>query len=90
MYYSCKEHLDDLIKALEEDGKEKRLLSVIKARYKVMVRHMEITESLIEAARGESSGKLLFYHRAGDKCIKPGLGFTTILLIKHKKEICCK
>lgn len=78
MYYSCKEHLDDLIKALEEDGKEKRLLSVIKARYKVMVRHMEITESLIEAARGESSGKLLFYHQAGDKCIKPGLGFTRI------------
>lgn len=52
LYYSCKDHLDDLINSLEEDGKEKRLLSAIKAKYKIMAKHMEITEALTEAARG--------------------------------------
>ena len=52
MYYSCKEHLDDLINSLEEDGKEKRLLSAMKTKYKVMVKHMQITEALTEASRG--------------------------------------
>lgn len=54
LYYSCKAHLDDLIQSLEEDGKEKRLLSALKAKYKLMVKHMEITEALTEAARGRT------------------------------------
>lgn len=52
MYYSCKAHLDELISSLEDDGKERRLLSALKAKYKTMVKHMEITEALTEAARG--------------------------------------
>ncbi|KAJ7340448.1 hypothetical protein OS493_003196 [Desmophyllum pertusum] len=51
LYYSCKAHLDELISSLEDDGKEKRLLSALKAKYKTMVKHMEITEALTEAAR---------------------------------------
>lgn len=57
LYYSCKAHLDDLINSLEEDGKEKRLLSVLKAKYKIMVKHMEVTEALTEAARGRADRK---------------------------------
>ena len=57
LYYSCKAHLDDLIQSLEEDGKEKRLLSALKAKYKLMVKHMEITEALTEAARGRTVAK---------------------------------
>lgn len=52
MYYSCKAHLDELINSLEEDGKEKKLLSMIKAKYKVMIKQMEITETLTEELRG--------------------------------------
>lgn len=52
LYYSCKAHLDELINSLEEDGKEKKLLSMIKAKYKVMIKHMEITETLTEKLRG--------------------------------------
>ena len=40
--------------SLEDDGKEKRLLSALKAKYKTMVKHMEITEALTEAARGRT------------------------------------
>ena len=54
LYYSCKAHLDELINSLEEDGKERRLLSMIKAKYKVMIKHMEITEALIESSRGRN------------------------------------
>lgn len=52
LYYSCKAHLDELINSLEEDGKEKKLLSMIKAKYKVMIKQMEITETLTEELRG--------------------------------------
>lgn len=52
LYYSCKAHLEELINSLEEDGKEKKLLSMIKAKYKVMIKHMEITETLTEELRG--------------------------------------
>ena len=55
LYYSCKAHLDDLIQSLEEDGKEKRLLSALKTKYKLMVKHMEITEALTEATRGRTA-----------------------------------
>lgn len=61
LYYSCKAHLDDLINSLEEDGKEKRLLSVLKAKYKIMVKHMEVTEALTEAARGRADRKFFFF-----------------------------
>ena len=54
LYFSCKAHLDELISSLEDDGKEKRLLSALKAKYKTMVKHMEITEALTEAARGRT------------------------------------
>lgn len=57
MYYSCKAHLDELIGSLEDDGKEKRLLSALKVKYKTMVKHMEITEALTEAARGRAVPK---------------------------------
>ncbi|XP_029214367.2 nucleosome-remodeling factor subunit BPTF-like isoform X2 [Acropora millepora] len=53
LYYSCKAHLDELINSLEEDGKEKKLLSMIKAKYKVMIKQMEITETLTEELRGD-------------------------------------
>ena len=52
LYFSSKAHLDELISSLEDDGKEKRLLSALKTKYKTMVKHMEITEALTEAARG--------------------------------------
>lgn len=52
LYYSSKAHLDELISSLEKDGKEKRLISVLRIKYKTMVQHMEITEALTEAARG--------------------------------------
>lgn len=52
LYYSCKAHLDELLSSLEEDGKEKRLISVLRIKYKTMVKHMEMTEALTEASRG--------------------------------------
>ena len=55
LYFSCKAHLDDLINSLEEDGKEKKLLSAIRAKYKTILKHMEITEALTEASRGKNS-----------------------------------
>ena len=59
LYYSCKAHLDELINSLEEDGKEKKLLSMIKAKYKVMIKHMEITETLTEELRGMDDSERL-------------------------------
>lgn len=56
LYYSCKAHLDELLSSLEEDGKEKRLISVLRIKYKTMVKHMEMTEALTEASRGRVMG----------------------------------
>ena len=69
MYFSCKAHLDELISSLEDDGKEKRLLSALKAKYKTMVKHMEITEALTEAARGRTVNERFIYSQI------PGLPF---------------
>lgn len=51
-YYSSKPHLDDLIEFLESDGQERRLLSALKTKYSTIIKHMAITESLVEASRG--------------------------------------
>lgn len=73
MYYSCKAHLDELISSLENDGKEKRLLSALKAKYKTIVKHMEITEALTEAARGRTVEESFIYFKI--LIISPGLIF---------------
>jgi len=74
LYFSCKAHLDELIGSLEDDGKEKRLLSALKAKYKTMVKHMEITEALTEAARGRTVHEM-FYLPSQSGLIGLGLPF---------------
>jgi len=75
LYFSCKAHLDELISSLEDDGKEKRLLSALKAKYKTMVKHMEITEALTEAARGRTV-KLYYRYLLSHSDLKgPGIPF---------------
>lgn len=52
LYFSCKVYLDELMSSLEDDGKEKRLLFVLKVKYKIIVKYMEIIEVFIEVVRG--------------------------------------
>jgi len=51
-YYSSKAHFDELIEYLEDDGQERRLLSTFKNKYNTIIKHMAITDSLVEASRG--------------------------------------
>lgn len=83
LYYSCKAHLDELINSLEEDGKERRLLSMIKAKYKVMIKHMEITEALIESSRGDLPSGLT---KQRPRLVKRKEEAATIPLVKEEMD----
>ena len=49
--YSSQEHLDELIKALE-DQNEEPLLTNIQERYEEIVKHMNVTEELYDIRKG--------------------------------------
>ncbi|XP_047143323.1 nucleosome-remodeling factor subunit BPTF isoform X2 [Hydra vulgaris] len=52
-YYSCQEHLDELIAVLREEDNEVELLTVIEDRYEEIVRHMKVTEELYNEQKGD-------------------------------------
>ena len=59
-YYSCQEHLDELIAVLREEEDEVDLLTVIEDRYEEIVRHMKVTEELYNEQKGDMNVLLYF------------------------------
>ena len=51
-YYSSKKHVDELIKALD-DQDEFNLVSAIRERYEDIMKHMKITEELYFEKKGK-------------------------------------
>lgn len=52
-YYSCKEHLDELIEVLRKHGDhEEELLTTFEERYDEIIRHMNVTQDLYTEKQG--------------------------------------
>lgn len=52
-YYSCKDHLDELIEVLRKHGDdEEELLTTFEERYDEIIRHMNVTQDLYAEKQG--------------------------------------
>ena len=58
-YYSSKKHIDELLKALE-DQDEFNLVAAIRERYEDIMKHMKISEELYSEKKGKQPSLILF------------------------------